>query len=70
MITGSIKDDTRKYMANNTFGSIFRMTTWGESHGPAIGVVIDGVPAGVPITHTHIQTHLQWRRPGRNLTSP
>ncbi len=59
-----------KIMASNTFGNIFRITTWGESHGKAIGVVIDGVPAGVPITVERIISHLKWRRPGQALTSP
>lgn len=58
-------------MATNTFGQIFRITTWGESHGKAIGVVIDGCPAGVPIEETDINLALALRAPGRNAyTSP
>ncbi|WP_284452954.1 chorismate synthase [Parachlamydia acanthamoebae] len=58
-------------MASNTFGNIFRMTTWGESHGKAIGVVVDGCPAGLDIHESDIQTALALRAPGRNLyTSP
>lgn len=52
-------------MSGNTIGSIFRVTTWGESHGPAIGAVIDGCPAGVPIDTTFIARQLARRRPGQ-----
>lgn len=51
-------------MASNSFGSVFRFTTWGESHGQAIGVVIDGVPSGLPLTAQDIQPDLDRRRPG------
>ena len=37
-------------MAGSTFGTLFTITTWGESHGPALGVVVDGCPAGIPLT--------------------
>lgn len=58
-------------MASNHFGQIFRITTWGESHGKAIGVVIDGCPAGVSITAEEINQALAWRAPGRNVyTTP
>ena len=58
-------------MASNQFGNIFRITTWGESHGKAIGVVIDGCPAGLPISEEEINRELSLRRPGRNqYTSP
>ncbi len=58
-------------MASNSFGNQFRITTWGESHGKAIGVVIDGCPAGLPITEEEITTTLAARAPGRSsLTSP
>jgi len=58
-------------MASNTFGQLFRVTTWGESHGKAIGVVIDGCPAGVALTIEDIQLALALRAPGRNeFTSP
>lgn len=58
-------------MASNHFGTLFRMTTWGESHGKAVGVVIDGCPAGLEISDTEINNALFWRAPGRNsFTSP
>lgn len=58
-------------MASNSFGNIFRITTWGESHGLAMGVVIDGCPAGVPITEEAIALLLKARAPGRTpFTSP
>ncbi len=58
-------------MTSNSFGTYFRITTWGESHGPAIGVVIDGCPAGIPIDEANIQQALSKRAPGRNNhTSP
>ena len=50
----------------NSFGKIFRITTFGESHGPAIGVVIDGCPAGLVIDETFIQAELTRRRPGQS----
>lgn len=53
-------------MASNYFGRQFRITTWGESHGKALGVVIDGCPAGIPITDEEINVELRKRRPGRN----
>ena len=51
-------------MSHNTFGHLFRLTTWGESHGPAIGCVVDGCPPGVALTETDIQPYLDKRRPG------
>lgn len=57
-------------MPGNTFGRLFRITTWGESHGPALGAVIDGCPPGVPLTAEDIQHDLERRRPGKALTSP
>ncbi len=53
-------------MAGNSLGRIFRITTWGESHGPAIGVVIDGCPAGLEISVEDIQYELDRRRPGQS----
>lgn len=53
-------------MANSSFGKLFRITTFGESHGPAIGVVIDGCPAGLSIQEKEIQKELDLRAPGRN----
>ncbi len=51
-------------MAGSTFGNIFRVTTWGESHGPALGAVIDGCPAGLPLSEEDIQKYLNRRKPG------
>lgn len=53
-------------MSHNTFGHLFRVTTWGESHGPSIGCVIDGCPPGIPITAEDIQQYLDKRRPGQS----
>ncbi len=50
-------------MSGNTFGQIFKVTTWGESHGPAIGAVIDGCPAGLKIDEKFIQSELDRRKP-------
>ncbi|MDG4475526.1 chorismate synthase [Thiovibrio frasassiensis] len=52
-------------MAGNTFGSVFRVTTWGESHGTAVGATIDGCPPGLPLTPQDIQAELDRRRPGK-----
>jgi chorismate synthase len=52
-------------MAGNTFGTLFRLTTFGESHGPALGGVIDGCPAAVALDEALIQTELDKRRPGQ-----
>lgn len=52
-------------MASNSFGTLFRITTWGESHGKAIGVVIDGCPAGLPITDEEINADLSLRQGGK-----
>ncbi|MBI1234516.1 MAG: chorismate synthase [Alphaproteobacteria bacterium] len=51
-------------MSHNTFGHLFRITTWGESHGPALGVVVDGCPAGIPLSEDDIQPWLDRRKPG------
>jgi len=53
-------------MSHNSFGHLFRVTTWGESHGPALGCVIDGMPPCVPITAEEIQHFLDKRRPGQS----
>jgi chorismate synthase len=53
-------------MSHNSFGHLFRITTWGESHGPAIGCVIDGCPPGIPITEAEIQAYLDKRKPGQS----
>jgi len=52
-------------MSHNTFGHLFRVTTWGESHGPALGCVIDGCPPGLRLTPELIQVWLDKRRPGQ-----
>jgi len=58
-------------MASNSFGNIFKVTTWGESHGKAIGVVIDGCPAGLKLSSEDINKALEKRAPGNNpYTSP
>src|ERR1700691_6167624 len=51
-------------MSHNTFGHLFRVTTFGESHGPAIGCVVDGCPPGIALTEADIQHYLDERRPG------
>jgi chorismate synthase len=53
-------------MSHNTFGHLFRVTTWGESHGPAIGCVVDGCPPRIAISEAEIQTYLDKRRPGQS----
>ncbi|MBX2804751.1 MAG: chorismate synthase [Hyphomicrobiales bacterium] len=53
-------------MSHNIFGHLFRVTTWGESHGPAIGCVVDGCPPGIPLTEQDIQPYLEKRRPGQS----
>ena len=57
-------------MAGNTFGRLFSVTTWGESHGTALGAVIDGCPPAIPLSPADIQKDMDRRRPGRALTSP
>jgi chorismate synthase len=53
-------------MSHNTFGHLFRVTTWGESHGPAIGCVVDGTPPGIVLSDADIQPFLDKRRPGQS----
>jgi len=53
-------------MSLNTFGHLFRFTTWGESHGPALGATVDGCPPGVPLDEAALQHWLDKRRPGQN----
>src|SRR6516165_6570944 len=53
-------------MSHNTFGHLFRVTTWGESHGPAIGCVVDGCPPGLAISEADLQPYLDARRPGQS----
>ena len=56
-------------MAGSTYGTVFQITTWGESHGKALGVVIDGCPAGLPLTEEDIQIYLDRRKPGQTSIS-
>jgi len=53
-------------VAGNSFGTLFRFTTWGESHGPAIGVVVDGTPPRIPLAEADIQRWLDRRKPGQS----
>ena len=53
-------------MSFNTFGKIFRFTTWGESHGPAIGYIVDGCPPNIHISERDIQIELNKRKPGQS----
>ena len=53
-------------MSGNTFGHMFRVTTFGESHGPALGCIVDGVPPNIPLAEDDIQVHLDRRRPGQS----
>jgi len=53
-------------MSFNTFGHLFRFTTWGESHGPALGAVVDGCPPGLPLDEAWIQPFLDARKPGQS----
>ncbi|MDD2316838.1 MAG: chorismate synthase, partial [Desulfobacterales bacterium] len=56
-------------MPGNAFGSFFRITTWGESHGPALGVVIDGCPPGIVLNESIIQPMMDRRKPGSSAAS-
>lgn len=56
-------------MAGSSFGRLFKITTWGESHGEALGVVIDGCPAGLPLSENDIQIFLDRRKPGKTKIS-
>ena len=53
-------------MSHNTFGHLFRVTTWGESHGPAIGAIVDGCPPGIALDESDIQGYLDKRKPGQS----
>ncbi|MBS0234100.1 MAG: chorismate synthase [Proteobacteria bacterium] len=53
-------------MSHNTFGHLFRVTTWGESHGPAIGAIVDGCPPGIGLEAHEIQAYLDKRKPGQS----
>lgn len=56
-------------MSGNSFGELFRITTWGESHGKGVGVVIDGCPSKIPLDEAVIQSMLDRRRPGKSIAS-
>ena len=56
-------------MSHNSFGHLFRVTTWGESHGPAIGCVVDGCPPRISLSEADIQPFLDRRRPGQSKLS-
>ena len=58
--------ESRRAMSHNTFGHLFRVTTFGESHGPALGCVVDGCPPGIPLDAAEIQADLDRRRPGQS----
>ena len=51
-------------MSGSTLGTIFKVSSWGESHGKGIGVVVDGCPAGLPLSEEDIQVYLNRRKPG------
>ena len=51
-------------MSHNSFGHLFKFSTFGESHGPSIGCVVDGTPPGIPLDESDIQSFLDKRRPG------
>ena len=53
-------------MSHNSFGHLFRVTTFGESHGPALGAVVDGCPPRIPLTAEEIQVFLDKRKPGQS----
>ncbi|UXD21694.1 chorismate synthase [Ignicoccus pacificus DSM 13166] len=57
-------------MGGNSFGKLFAVTTWGESHGKALGAVVDGCPAGLPLNEKDLKVELLLRRPGRRFTTP
>ena len=58
-------------MPGNSFGQFFKITSWGESHGKALGVVVDGCPAGIKLNEKDIQTELDKRKPGQSrFTTP
>ena len=56
-------------MAGNSFGRILRLTSYGESHGPGLGGVLDGCPAGLPLSEEDLQRELDLRKPGQGATA-
>ena len=65
--TNNVTIQRRQNMAGSTYGTVFRITTWGESHGKALGVVIDGCPAGLELNEEDIQRFLNRRKPGQSV---
>ena len=61
----SVTERNISFMAGSTYGNLFKITTWGESHGAAIGVVVDGCPAGLSLCEEDIQKYLNRRKPGQ-----
>ena len=68
-LSGLTAGERQQQRMGNTFGHMFRVTTWGESHGDAVGVVVDGCPPGVPVDIADIQRDLDRRRPGQSEIS-
>jgi chorismate synthase len=66
MLTRASERVRQGIMSHNSFGRLFRVTTWGESHGPAIGCVVDGTPPGIALSEADIQPFLDKRRPGQS----
>jgi chorismate synthase len=66
MLTRASERVRQGIMSHNSFGHLFRVTTWGESHGPAIGCVVDGTPPGIALSEADIQPFLDKRRPGQS----
>lgn len=67
--SGYFGKEMRNTMAGSTFGNLFRITTWGESHGKGIGVVVDGCPAGLSLSEEMVQQYLNRRKPGQTKYS-
>jgi len=65
-IARSASEQSILTMSHNSFGHLFRVTTWGESHGPALGAVVDGCPPGIELTANDLQVFLDRRRPGQS----
>ena len=66
-----VQEAFESIMAGSTYGTFLSVTTWGESHGKGIGVVLDGCPAGLPLTEQDIQIYLNRRKPGQSrFTTP
>lgn len=65
----ALKRSMEVLMAGSSFGTIFRVTTWGESHGPALGAVVDGCPSGLPLSSEDFIAMMSRRRPGSSIMS-